>query len=509
GAVVVEDAVLEHRAAGQVDGADGVVAGVARRAVVVECDGDGAVVDGGGIDGQGAERVDGDVAVGVVHRAGEIDGERAVGQHLDQPGVGDVLVVEFVAGAGGVDGAVVVEDAVLEHRAAGQVDCADGVVAGVARRAVVVECDGDGAVVDGGGIDGQGAERVDGDVAVGVVHRAGEIDGERAVGQHLDQPGVGDVLVVEFVAGAGGVDGAVVVEDAVLEHRAAGQVDCADGVVAGVARRAVVVECDGDGAVVDGGGIDGQGAERVDGDVAVGVVHRAGEIDGERAVGQHLDQPGVGDVLVVEFVAGAGGVDGAVVVEDAVLEHRAAGQVDCADGVVAGVARRAVVVECDGDGAVVDGGGIDGQGAERVDGDVAVGVVHRAGEIDGERAVGQHLDQPGVGDVLVVEFVAGAGGVDGAVVVEDAVLEHRAAGQVDCADGVVAGVARRAVVVECDGDGAVVDGGGIDGQGAERVDGDGGVGVVPRAGEIDGERAVGQHLDQPGVVERVVLELEC
>ena len=267
--------------------------------------------------------------------------------------------------------------------------------------------DGDGALVDAGVVERQRAGRVDRNLAGVVVDGAVQIDGQRAAGQHLDGAGVGDVVVVERIAGVGDVDRAVIVEGAVREHPVAGQVERADG------GGGVVVE-DVDGALVDGGVVERQRAERVDRDGAGVVVDGAVQIDGQRAAGQHLDVLGVGDDLVVERIAGVGDVDRAVIVEGAVREHPVAGQMQRAH--VAG----AVVVE-HGDGAVVDRGGVDGHDAERVDRDVAAGVVDGAGQIDGQRAVRQHLDGAGVGDGLVVERIAGAADVDGAGIVERAV----------------------------------------------------------------------------------------
>src|SRR6202043_3236759 len=240
------------------------------------------------------------------------------------------------------------ERAVGEHRAADQVKRAD-------RRAD--GGNGDGAVVDRAAVNRQRAGAVDRDLAAGVVERAARHDGERAAGQYLNEAVIVDRLGGELVGGAADVDGAVVGERAVGEHRAADQVKRAD-------RRAD--GGNGDGAVVDRAAVNRQGAGAVDRDLAAGVVERAARHDGERAAGQYLNEAVIVDRLGGELVGGAADVDGAVVGERAVGEHRAADQVKRAD-------RRAD--GGNGDGAVVDRAAVSPQLAGAVDRDLAAGVV--------------------------------------------------------------------------------------------------------------------------------------
>ena len=166
----------------------------------------------------------------------------------------------------------------------------------------------------------------------------------------------------------------------------------------------------GDGAVVDGGVVDGQRAERVDRDVGrcslldapVSSMPMVRRRVSRRAAG--VCSTSMFSVLVTVSLwcrcalPGAGDVDDAVIVENAVGEHPVADQVE-----------RAVIVAAvleNGDGALVDAGVVERQRAERVDRNLAGVVVDGAVQIDGQRAAGQHLDVLGVGDVLVVERIA-------------------------------------------------------------------------------------------------------
>src|SRR6202035_742232 len=269
---------------------------------------------------------------------------------------------------------------------------------------------GDGALVDRAAVNRQLAGAVDRDGAAGVVEGDALNNAQRAAGQHLDGLAVGDGLGEELIAGAADVDGAVIVEDAVGELRRSDQVERADS--AGD----VVVE-DGDGALLDRAAVTRQLAGAVDRDGAAGVVEGDALNNAQRAAGQHLDGLAVGDGLGEELIAGAADVDGAVIVEDAVGELRRSDQVERADS--AGD----VVVE-DGDGALVDRAAVNRQLAGAVDRDGAAGVVEGDALNNAQRAAGQHLDGLAVGDGLGEELIAGAADVDGAVIVEDAVLQE-------------------------------------------------------------------------------------
>src|SRR6185295_11188433 len=125
----------------------------------------------------------------------------------------------------------------------------------------------------------------------------------------------------------------------------------------------------GDDVVVDLGGA----ADRN----RAGIVQRAGVVDDEVGAGRDRDAAGVGDVLVVELIAGVGDRDGAAVDQGAVGEHGGALQVhDARHGAGVGAVG---VVGMDVDGALVDAGGVDVEGAVVLDRDGA-GVV-------GDRAV--------------------------------------------------------------------------------------------------------------------------
>src|SRR5207248_2753051 len=153
--------------------------------------------------------------------------------------------------------------------------------------------------------------------------------------------------------------------------------------------------------------IDRQGAERVDRDLAAGVVDGAAGNDGQRAAAQNLDQAVVVDALGVELVGGAAGVDGAVIGQGAVAQSRRLDQSGRAG--LRAVARVPYTT-------LFRSAVIDRQGAERVDRDLAAGVVDGAAGNDGQRAAAQNLDQAVVVDALGVELVGGAAGVDGAVI---------------------------------------------------------------------------------------------